>query len=157
MAKIVKKTVSYTSKKTGTTKRYTYYYQVKNKKFTNITPQVRKRESLNLEQAKEYLDSKSASFEERQIVLNEIKDGKRLTKNQISHMISKRDDVTSDKTKTLLRNLGYTKEEVIKDMGITEKQFNQGKFKRVGNNIEFTVNGKTRYFIWDYDVGLKRK
>lgn len=163
MAKIQTRTVKHINKKTGKIKIYTYDYLVdkvkgsKSQKFTNITPQVRKRESLNLDQAKAYLDSKSATFEERQIVLNEIKDGKRLTKNQISHMLNKREDVRSDKTKTLLRNLGYTKEEVMQDMGITEKQFNKGKFKKIGNDIEFTVDGVTRYFRWDYDTGLRAK
>lgn len=53
-------------------------------------------------------------------------------------------------------NLGYSEEEFKKEFGYTEKDLEEGTFEEIEKSkLKFTdKNGKSTYFVWDYNAGL---
>lgn len=157
--------------KSGEKRQRTYYYEKTAKGTTRVTKKgkqtkqtfksvtFKRQASINtVDKAKEYLKSKSISLgsEKAKILINEIKAGRTFTVEQVDERM--RRDIGESGGRdinNLLRALGYSKEEFIESVGITEEQFNTGRFKKVGNDIEFvTAAGVRMFFQWDYDAGF---
>lgn len=168
--KIIKRTRTWYTK-SGERKSKTYYYEQTSKGTTRVTKAgkttkqtfksvtiKRKAEINTISKAKEYLKSKSISFgsEKAQLLFNEINAGRTFTKAQVDERLKREPGEKGGRDiNNLLRALGYSKEEFIESVGITEEQFNNGRFKKVGNDIEFiTEDGIVMYFQWDYDAGF---
>lgn len=169
--KYIKRTRTWKTK-SGEKKVRTYYYEVvektdnfrttkKGKKiektFVNVTK--KRLASINtVDKAKEYLKLKSESWgsEKAQLLFNEIRAGRTFTEAQIDERLSRKAGETGKRdVKNLLRALGYSKDEFMEAVGITETEFNSGTFRKIGNDIEFTTaTGFKMFFQWDYDAGF---
>lgn len=168
--KIIKRTRTWKTK-SGQTRKRTYYYEVTPKGTTRTTKKgkqtkqtfksitSKRKATLNtVDKVKQYLQDKSISLgsEHAQIILNEARAGKTFTTQQIDERLKRQPwergkrDVNS-----LLRALGYSKDEFINELGITESDFDSGTFEKIGNDILFTsALGVVRLFQWDYDAGF---
>lgn len=168
--KIIKRTRTWITK-SGVKKSKTYYYEQTAKGTTRVTKKgkttkqtftsiTKKRKATinTVDKAKDYLKSKSESWgsEKAQNIFNSIRAGRTFTEEQIDERLRKEPDERSGRDiNNLLRALGYSKDEFIASVGITEAEFNAGRFKKVGNDIEFTsAAGVVMYFQWDYDAGF---
>lgn len=156
--------------KSGEIKQKTYYYEkttgtrsTKSGKqtkqtFKSVKVKSRKATIDSVEKAKEYFKSKSISLgsEKAQIILNEIRDGKTFTTQQIDRNLEKSPlDRDAKDVSNLLRALGYSKDEFLKELNINEGELMAGKFEKIGNDIRFTsATGNIIYFEWDYDAGF---
>ena len=155
------------------TKEVVYYYEKTNstrstksgkktkQTFKRVKEVKSRKASINsVEKAKEYLQSKSINVgsEKAQIILNEIRDGKTFTTQQIDRRIEKYPSDRDEKDiSNLLRALGYSKDEFLKELNINESELEKGKgkFEKIGNDIRFTTTiGNIIYFEWDYDAGF---
>lgn len=168
--RIIKRTRTWYTK-SGEKRQKTYYYEKTTKGTTRVTKKgkttketfksitLKRQAKINsVEKAKEYLNSKSISLgsEKAKLLINEIKAGRTFTKEQVDERL-KRDvgEKGGRDINNLLRALGYSKQEFLEAVGITEEQFNAGRFKKIGNDIEFiTADGTRMYFQWDYDAGF---
>ena len=171
MAKqIIKRTRKWYTKD-GKPRIRTYYYEKTTKGTTRTTKKgkqtkqtfkslTEKRRNLitTVDSAKEYIQSKSFSLgsDQAQGILNAIRKGRTLTKEQIDERLKRKPGESGERDiNNLLRALGYSKEEFIESVGITQEQFKAGEFKRIGNDIEFvTAEGVRMFFQWDYDAGF---
>jgi hypothetical protein len=170
MSKIIKRTRTWTTK-SGKKKSKTYYYEKTTKGTTRITKKGKqtkqtfksitkqRRANINtIDKAKEYFKEKSISLgsDEAQGILNAIRSGRTFTEAQVDERLKRQPgDKGGRDINNLLRALGYSKQEFIEAVGISESEFNLGTFKKVGNDIEFkTQEGATMYFQWDYDAGF---
>ena len=169
MSKIVKRTRTWKTKSGEKSK--TYYYEKTTKGTTRTTKKGKqtkqtfksitkqRRANINtIEKAKKYLKDKSISLgsDEAQGILNAIRRGRTFTEAQVDERLKRQPgDKGSRDINNLLRALGYSKQEFIEAVGISESEFNLGTFKKVGNDIEFKAqSGATMYFQWDYDAGF---
>lgn len=168
--KVVKRVRTWTTK-SGEKRTRTYYYEQTAKGTTRLTKSgkttkqtfksvTKKRQAQinTIDKAKAYLIGKSENLgsEKSQIILNEIKDGKTFTTQQIDERLSKGVAEKGKRdVKNLLRALGYSESEFIAEVGITQQEFDTGHFQKIGNDIKFTTaTGKLMYFQWDYDAGF---
>lgn len=169
-SKIIKRTRTWYTK-SGERKSKTYYYEQTAKGTTRVTKAgkttkqtfksitVKRKATINtVDKAKAYLKSKSESWgsEKAQLIFNAIKAGRTFTEEQIDERLRKEPFERSGRDiNNLLRALGYSKQEFIDAVGITDAEFNAGRFRKVGNDIEFiSGSGVVMYFQWDYDAGF---
>ena len=167
MAKKYKK-ITRRNKKTGEVKYY--YYELKGKT-TKGGSRVSarefyeerggaKRKTLTLDEAVDYLKSRSAGFDDIQAVINdytgdeelEIK-AKTFTRAGLDAMLDK---VEYNKTENFLRQLGYSFDEFEEEFGYDETYVKKHGFEDVGDGV-YKLKGTNFIFVWDYDTGLRRK
>lgn len=141
--KIIKRTRTWTTK-SGEKRTRTYYYEQTEKGTTRITKKgkttkqtfksitrQRKAKLNTVDKIKEYLKDKSVSLgsENAQIILNEVREGKTFTTQQIDERLSKNPWERGKRdVDNLLRALGYSREEFIEELGISESDFFTGNF-----------------------------
>lgn len=163
MAKKFKR-IKYTSKKTGKT---TYYYYEMEGKTTKRKATAKewalerggkKRKGLTWEEARDYLKSRSASFEDIQIIQNEylgdLSRGlkpKKLTKAWLEAQL---ENIETDRTENFLRQLGYSFDEFEREFGYDKDFVRDHGFEDLGNGV-YGLRGTAITFIWDYDRGLR--
>ena len=157
--------IKYTNK-SGKTK--FYYYEKKGKTTVSKASakdfyserEHKERKTLSLEEAIEYLESKSATFKEIQTIKNDIKGDlrrdrapKTFTKQGLDARLEK---VKLTREENFLRQLGYSFEEFEKEFGYDREYIKKNPFEDIGDGV-FKLKGTDLVFIWDYDSGFIRK
>lgn len=152
--------------KSGKTK--IYYYEKKGKKTVGKASAKdfyserahKERKTLTLDEAIDYLESKSATFEEIQTIKNDIRgdvkrgiSAKTFTKAGLDARLEK---VKLSREENFLRQLGYSFEEFEKEFGYTKEYIKKNHFEDIGDGV-FRLKGTDLVFIWDYDQGFVRK
>ena len=166
MARKKIKRVTYTNKKTG--KKTYYYYEMDGKKTVRKATAKewaserggKKRKSLTWKEAQDYLKSKSATFEEIQMVYNEYlgdasigKRSKTFTKQSLDGIL---ENIKADRTENFLRQLGYNFEEFEDEFHYSKQFVKEHGFEDIGNGV-YMLRGTNLSFIWDYDGGIMRR
>lgn len=160
------------NKKTGeiVTKQYYYERSISTRKtktgktikttYKRVKPISRQERVLSRQQIEEFLEEKSADYATRQTIINELKGSpiegdlkpKTFTRTQLEARFNK---YKSDKTSTLLRNLGFSEEDFAQTTGISVSDIRKGTFEKIGNDIRYTSpDDNVYYFVWDYDGGF---
>lgn len=168
-AKTTKRTRTWITK-SGKVRTKTYYYKVEKggKKTAGKASAKdyyserthRERKTLNLDEAIDYLESKSATFEEIQQIKNDIKgdikrgiSAKTFTKAGLDARL---ENVKLNREENFLRQLGYSFEEFEEEFGYTKEYIKKNPFEDIGDGV-FRLRGTNLVFIWDYDQGLVRR
>lgn len=158
--------VKYVNKKTGDVKYY-YYEKVGRKTVGKASARDyygerkhKERKALTLSEIKDYLASKSASFEDTQAILNDFKGDERrgisnitFTKEGLEARLEK---VKSSRTENFLRQLGYSAKEFEEEFGYNKQFIEEHGFEDMGDGV-YKLRGTDLIFIWDYDNGLMRR
>lgn len=162
-AKTTKRTRTWITK-SGEIRTKTYYYKVEKggKKTAGKASakdyyserKHRERKTLSLEEAIDYLESRSASFEDIQTIKNDIKGDikrgvapKTFTKQGLDARL---ENVKLNREENFLRQLGYSFEEFEKEFGYNREYIKKNPFEDIGDGV-FRLKGTDLVFIWDYD------
>lgn len=165
MAKKYKK-ITHRNKKTGEVKYY--YYELKGKTTKGGSKATarefyeerggKKRKTLTMSEAVDYLKSRSASFTEIQEVINDYAGddlrGQKAKTYTKAGLDAKLDEIEYDKASNFLRQLGYSFKEFEEEFGYNEKYIRKHGFEDIGNGV-YRLKGTDFTFIWDYDTGLR--
>ena len=168
-AKTTKRTRTWITK-SGKVKTKTYYYKVEKggKKTAGKASakeyyserKHRGRKTLSLDEAIDYLESKSATFEEIQTIKNDIKgdikrgiSAKTFTKQGLDARL---ENVKLSREENFLRQLGYSFEEFEEEFGYSKEYIKKNSFEDLGDGV-YKLKGTDLVFIWDYDQGFVRK
>lgn len=170
---IIKRTRKWTTK-SGELRTRTYFYEVfdetratKSGKTTKKTYKrylgLKKSNFLVMEgeELSENIDSYLSGIKDQSIrnsVEREIDTAVR--KKKSLNIASLEKDLTKrpplSKQAQLMYNLGYSEEEFKNEFGYTEEDLEEGTFEEIEKGrLQFTdKNGKSTYFVWDYNAGL---
>lgn len=165
MAKKYKK-ITYRNKKTGEVKYY--YYEIKGKTTkggNKVSAREfyaerggKKRKTLTMSEAVDYLKSRSASFVDIQEIINDYAGddlrGQKAKTYTKAGLDAKLDEIEYDKSSNFLRQLGYSFKEFEEEFGYDEKYIRKHGFEDIGNGV-YRLKGTGFTFIWDYDTGLR--
>ena len=83
-----------------------------------------------------------------------VKNKKSLNIASLEKDLTKRPPLS--KQAQLMYNLGYSEEEFKNEFGYTEEDLEKGTFEEIEKGrLQFTdKNGRSTYFVWDYNAGL---
>lgn len=171
---IIKRIRSWVNKKSGELITRTYFYEVsdetratKSGKTTKKTYKrylgLKKSNFLVMEgeELSENIDSYLSGIKDQSIrnsVEREIDTAVR--KKKSLNIASLEKDLTKrpplSKQAQLMYNLGYSEEEFKNEFGYTEEDLEKGTFEEIEKGrLQFTdKNGRSTYFVWDYNAGL---
>ena len=164
MAKKTKR-ITYRNKKTGEIKYY--YYEISGKTTKRVSAREFykerggvERKTLSKAEAIDYLKSKSATFKQISVIMNDLEGSesenvapKTFTKAGLDKRLN---EEKLSRNENFLRQLGYSLEEFEDEFGITRQYVNDHDFEDIGDGV-FKLSGTNLLFIWDYDTGLRSK